>query len=244
MKILLVDDESLARQRLRLLLEELKAGEVVAEAGNGQQALSMVQQHQADLVLLDIRMPGMDGIETAQHLSQLETPPAVIFTTAYDDYALRAFEANAVGYLLKPIRQDKLDAAIKVARRLTRAQLQQLNVGENESGGRTHISAKMGDELRLIPIDDIYYFQAEHKYVTVCYREGEVLIEEPLKMLEEEFNERFFRIHRNALVAVQHLALLEKDREGHSRVKFKEIDDSLEVSRRHLPGLRKLIKSF
>lgn len=244
MKILIIDDEPLARRRLQSVIDELGSGMVVAEGGNGEQALDLCQQHQPDVVLLDIRMPGMTGIETAHHINKLATPPAIIFTTAYDDYAIPAFETHAVDYLLKPIRKERLDEALGAARRLTRVQLQELGRSAATEEQRQHISARLGGELRLIPIDDIRYLQAEHKYVTVRYGQGTVLIEESLKSLEEEFPSAFLRIHRNALVALRYITALEKERGGGHHVKLRDVAETLEVSRRHLPHVRKVMKTM
>lgn len=242
MKILIVDDEALARARLRSIIEELEVGEVIGEASNGRQTLEMADQMNPDVLLLDIRMPGMDGLETASHLAMLEEPPAIIFTTAYDEYALQAFESHAVDYLLKPIRRERLADALRSARRLNRAQLQTLNIVNEVPRARTHISARISGKILLIPVEDIRYFQADRKYVTVRSAEKEVLIEDSLKTLEEEFNGAFIRIHRNALIAANYLTALEKNKEGHSLVRLQGIDETLEVSRRHLASLRKKMK--
>jgi len=244
MKILIIDDEHLARQRLSQVISELDIAEVIAEGSNGEQALQLCQQYQPDIILLDIRMPGMDGIEAARHIMKLDTPPAIIFTTAYDQYALSAFDTHAVDYLLKPIRKERLLEALESARRLTKVQLENINVDGVSTTRRKHISARLGGELRLIDINDIRYFLAEHKYVTVRYPEGSVLIEESLRSLETEFEEEFLRIHRNALVAKGAIIALEKDKSGGHKIKLKDIDESLEVSRRHLPTVRKVMKSL
>jgi len=244
MKILIIDDEQLARQRLRQIIDELGVADEISEGSNGEQALQLCQQQQPDIVLLDIRMPGMDGIEAAQHIMKLETPPAIIFTTAYDQYALSAFDTHAVDYLLKPIRKERLSEALESAKRLTKVQMENLNVDGQSSAQRKHISARLGGELRLISIDDIRYFQAEHKYVTVRYSEGSVLIEESLRSLESEFEVNFLRIHRNALVAKKAIVAMEKDKAGGHKIKLKDIDEMLEVSRRHLPNVRKVMKSL
>jgi len=244
MKILIVDDEPLARERLRDLVERSQAGEVVGEAGNGQQALELCQQQRPDVVLLDIRMPVMDGLETARHLSQHDQPPAVIFTTAYDEYALAAFDNHAVGYLVKPIRQERLTKAIANASRLTRAQLQAVAQGSPMTSMRSHIQARSGDKLHLIPLSSVCCLHAEHKYVTVVHEDGQVLIEESLKSLESELDESFLRIHRNALVNVHYLQSLEKDKGGQWQVHLRGLDKTLEVSRRHLPTVRQRIKAL
>lgn len=244
MKILIIDDEPLARQRLHSVIDELGSGEVVAEGSNGEAAVVLCQQHLPDVVLLDIRMPGMSGIEAAHHINKLESPPAIIFTTAYDDYAITAFETHAVDYLLKPVRKERLGVALGAAKRLTRIQLQELERGASDNEQRQHISARLGGELRLIPIADIRYLLAEHKYVTVRYNQGTVLIEESLKSLEEEFPTEFLRIHRNALVALRYIASLEKERGGGHHVKLRDVPETLEVSRRHLPNVRKVMKGL
>jgi len=244
MKILIIDDEPLARQRLTSVIDELAIGTVVGDAGNGEQALALCQQAQPDVILLDIRMPGMDGIEAAHHINKLASPPAIIFTTAYDDYAIPAFETHAVDYLLKPIRKERLAEALSAAKRLTRVQLLELERSSATHEQRQHISARLGGELRLIPLDDIRYLQAEHKYVTVRYGQGTVLIEESLKSLEEEFPAVFLRIHRNALVALRYIAALDKERDGGHLVKLRGIEETLEVSRRHLPNVRKIMKGM
>ncbi|QGX40354.1 LytR/AlgR family response regulator transcription factor [Permianibacter aggregans] len=244
MKLLLVDDEPLARERLRALIQEsFDDIDIVAEAADGVQALAEAGKHLPDVVLLDVRMPGMDGIETARHLAQLEPPPAVIFTTAYDDYALEAFGVHALGYLLKPIKQDKLEAALQSVIKPNRAQIAALKDGVEKST-RTHISARVRGNLVLIKLSDVFYFQADQKYITVRHRDGEVLIEEALKDLENEFAPRFIRIHRNALVALDAIAAVERDALGRTVVRLRDIDESLEVSRRHLADLRELLKAI
>lgn len=240
MKILIVDDEALARNRLRTLITELDVGKVIGEAATGQETLSQVELKEPDIILLDIRMPGMDGIETADHLSKLANPPAVIFTTAYDEYTLKAFEAHAVDYLLKPIRKHRLAEALAVASRLTRAQLSAMQSAQQKM--RTHISARVQGNIKLIPIENILYLQAEQKYVTVRHLEGEVLIDEPLKALEQEFSQRFIRVHRNALVAKDYIEALEKTKDANVQIKLRSSETRLKVSRRHLPNVRKWVK--
>lgn len=245
MKVLIVDDEPLARERLRRFCEEDLSGySVVAEASDGAAAIREAQQHTPDVVLLDVRMPGMDGIEAARHLAELEPAPAVIFTTAYDDYALDAFAVHAVGYLLKPVRCDKLEDALKIAAKPNAVQLAALRGDSGKPRARSHISARVRGNLVLIKIEDILYFQADQKYITVRHAGGEVLIEEALKDLEEEFGDRFVRIHRNALVALAGIVALERDALGRTVVKLKGITETLEVSRRHLPGLRATLKQL
>jgi len=242
MKILIVDDEQLARERLHRHVQELNAAAndnyEIIEAENGLIAIEQTERHNPDIVLLDIRMPGMDGIETANKLSQLNTPPAIIFTTAYDQYALDAFDSHAIAYLLKPIRKEKLKNALQSAKQLNRVQLQSIQNNEKEQ----YISVHIHSGVRKIELNDIFYFQAEHKYVTVKYRQGEVLIEEPLKSLEARFSEAFIRIHRNALVSKQQLKAIRKDQQGRYLTELKDIDNKMEVSRRHVAAVRKFLK--
>jgi two-component system response regulator AlgR len=240
MKILIVDDEQPARDRLRSLLRELDVGAVIGEATHGRQALELVDALQPDLVLLDIRMPGMDGIEVARHLALLPRPPAVIFTTAYGDHALAAFETCAVDYLLKPIRRERLEAAVGRAAVITQAQA--AAVGADGAESRTHLSAMVKGALRLVPIDQVRYLQAGQKYVTVVWTEGEVLIEDSLKALEAEFPERFMRIHRNTLVAMGFVDRLEKGADGEASIVLQGDESTLAVSRRLLPEVRRRLR--
>lgn len=238
MRVLIVDDEPPARDRLRSLIEEADACECVGEAGNGQDAIALVTRLTPDVVLMDIRMPGMDGVEAARHLGTLDQPPAIIFTTAYDEYALRAFETQAAGYLLKPVRREKLTEALARAARLTKPQLAAIAATSN-SRRRTHLSVRVRNELRLIPIEDVLYFLADQKYVTVRHRGGEDLIEESLKSLEEEFAPDFVRIHRNTLVAPRHMAAIERGADGQYSVRLRDLPDALQVSRRLASDLLK-----
>ena len=240
MNILITDDEQLARERLRSMLEEL-SHTAIAEAANGKQALQLCEQHQPDIILLDIRMPGMDGLETAHHLMQLEQPPAVIFTTAFDEYALKAFKTHAVDYLLKPVRLRELDAALTAATRLSRAQQGALDELKSETSTPLYISARVKGSMQLIPVEDIFYFQADQKYVSIGYKEGEVLIDDSLITIEQRYPQ-LLRIHRNALVATAHIAALEKDAEGRCHIRLRGCDKQLEVSRRHLPDVRRWLK--
>ena len=243
MKILIVDDEKPARDRLSRMVGELDSHELVGEAVNGLEALGMAQSLEPDIVLLDIRMPGMDGIEAARHIAKLDEPPAVIFVTAFSDHALEAFETHAVDYLLKPVKQERLHTALDATIRPTRAQTSRSNGVLSGLEPRQHICARVRGSLVLVPVENIYYFHAEQKYVTVRHTEGEVLIEDALKGLETEFGDRFHRIHRNALVSLSRLAGMQSEDDGQC-VTFRDIDDTLEVSRRHLPGVRKIIRNL
>lgn len=241
MRILLVDDEALARDRLASLMKELgTAYEVVGEAANGVEALEQFNKHGADLVFMDIRMPGMDGIQAAKLLVQSATPPAVIFVTAYEEHALQAFEAHAVDYLLKPVRKARLEQALEKAQRVTLAQLEAL-AQVKEQAPQLSISYRGG--LWRLPLDKVFYLRADSKYVSVFHTEGESLLEESLKSLESRYSDWLLRIHRNTLVARHALIGLEKGLDGVMRVRLQGCNEGLQVSRRHLPELRRLIRS-
>ncbi|MDT8383852.1 MAG: LytTR family DNA-binding domain-containing protein [Gammaproteobacteria bacterium] len=244
MKILIVDDEPLARARMNRLLQDVLHADIVGEAKSGKEALLRSSVLHPDVVLLDIRMPEMSGLETALHLSQLRHPPAVIFTTAFSEHALAAFEANAVDYLLKPIRRERLEEALKKAQKINRAQLLELGKQEAVSQSRSHISAYMGGNLQLVPSENIFYFQAEQKYVTAHHTEGQLLIDDSLKSLEDEYGERFLRVHRNSLVAVNYIDGLEKDSDGRYHICFRSIDNRIEVSRRMVAATRRRLKEM
>jgi two-component system, LytTR family, response regulator AlgR len=232
MRVLIVDDEPPARDRLRRLSAEIAAIECVGEAANGVEALALAESTRADVVLLDIRMPGMDGIEVARHLATFEQPPAVIFTTAFDQYALAAFDAQAVGYLLKPVRRERLESALQKAARLTRPQLARIAAAAQLGQKRGHIAARLKDKVRLIPLEDIYCLIADQKYTTVHHKGGSDLIEDSLKALEEEFATEFVRVHRNSLVALRHLAAVERTADGHYQARVRDTELTLPVSRR------------
>ena len=244
MKVLVVDDEAPARERLRSMLKAFGHCDVCGEAANGEEALSAATEQQPDVMLMDIRMPGMDGMEAARHLLALDQPPAIIFTTAYSDYALAAFETHAVDYLVKPVRRERLLEALENARRLTRAQASALQQAGPAGNARSRLCVRQQGNLELIQVDEIRYFQADQKYVTVRTASTSVLTEETLKSLEDEFEGQFIRIHRNALVAVQYLCGLEKSQNGHFCVQLRGVDERLEISRRHIAGVRQVIKSL
>lgn len=245
MDILICDDEPLAVERLSRLVTQM-GHHVIATAAYGQQAIEMVQFYQPDVVLLDIQMPEMDGLTCAQYLRQLDPSPAIVFCTAYDQHALDAFKSHAEGYLLKPIMQQELQQVLDQLTKLTQAQMSNLKQKEHmdDKSHRHQIAAKTYRGVELVPIENIYYFLADQKYVTVRHKHGSVLIDETLKDLELEFGEQFIRIHRNALVSVHYLDGLEVINSGQYQVRCRELDDRLSVSRRHLPNLRERIQKL
>ncbi len=249
MKVMICDDEPLARDRLSRMLSRIDGITLVGEASNGRELLDVIPQCSPDVVLTDIRMPTMDGLEAAAHMTSLDEPPAVVFCTAYDEYAIKAFQVNAIGYLLKPIRQEDLQAVIEKASKVNKAQLVSVRKElegeqvEEPVSARQCISVKSHRGLELIPITDIRYFKADQKYVTVRYSEGEVLVDETLKELEDELAGRFVRVHRNALVSLAHLEAVESV-EGGFQVRLKGIDERVVISRRHVPVLKKRLQTM
>lgn len=243
MKILVVDDEALARSRLVALIAEMDFScELVGEAANGREALHLCEQVNPEIVLLDIRMPVMDGIETARELAKLGEPPAVIFTTAFEDHALEAFEVSAIDYLLKPVRGERLKASLEKTRAFTANRWQALESAmPEEQKRRSKICVKNRSELTLVPLSSIRCFKAEQKYVSILDGEREMLIEESLNSLEKEFQELFMRVHRNALVALRYIEALEKDHEGHAVLRLQGLEIPIEVSRRHLAEVRSFL---
>jgi two-component system response regulator AlgR len=244
MKLLIADDELPARQRLRSMMVEFSDWQVAGEAGDGREAIERALALQVDAVLLDIAMPVMDGLEAARHLAHLERGPAVIFCTAYDEHALAAFEAAAIDYLVKPVRQERLREALERARRARTSAAPAPGAPLFPEGQRqrTHLSARLRGNLRLIPIEDVHYLQAEEKYVLVHHARGEDLIEESLKALEFEFGDRFQRIHRNCLVASDEFQELRRLPDGQVQAVLRHGKAPLEVSRRCVATLRERLK--
>lgn len=240
MRILLVDDEAPARERLRRLIDELGGDyQVVGEASSGAQVVAESSRSQADVVLLDVQMAGVSGLQIAADLARLDPPPTVVLVTAFPEYAPDAFEQNVAGYLLKPVRRDRLLAALQRLPRPRRTYGE--SPGEPER--RRHLSAYYRGGVQTVAIEDVLYLLAEQKYVTVRHPGGRMLIDESLKALEQEFPERFMRIHRNALVAGNRLVGLEKTPDGASLAVLEGCDDRLPVSRRHLPEVRRFLRA-
>ena len=240
-KTVIADDEPLAISNLKAKLATYPNIQIDACFDNGDETLAYLQTTAVDLVFLDIQMPGMNGLECAEQISHFNPRPAIIFCTAYDQHALEAFKFQAQGYLLKPIAQQDLQQVFNSLTQLTQAQmtgLQQQDDMYDTKTQRHQIAAKTYRGVELIPIENIYYFLADQKYVTVRHKNGSVLIDETLKDLESEFSDRFIRIHRNALVSLDYLEGLELIAAGQYQVRLRELDERLSVSRRHLPSLR------
>ncbi len=252
--ILVVDDERPARLRLCALIDKMPAFEVIGEASHGEQALAACQQLRPDIVLMDIRMPGMDGLAAAAQLAGQEQPPAVIFCTAYDEHALSAFESQAIGYLLKPVDANRLQAALENAGKLRRSQLgvvEQLRSQATPAAGPPTLVANSRGGHELIEIDQVRALVADKKYVSAFLENREVLLDESLKTLESQYPEYFFRVHRNTLIGTRYLAGLAKQsvsdtgdgpRADQYVVELRGTSVRPVVSRRLLPSLRKLLK--
>jgi two-component system response regulator AlgR len=244
--VLIADDEAPARARLRDMLADAGGWTVLSEAANGAEVLQQCQEQLPDVVLLDIRMPGMDGLEAAAHLARLPLPPAVVFTTAFDEYAVKAFDAHALGYLLKPVRRERLLRALEHAARISRMQVEALTRDNPELGARQNIPVTLFGTISLIPVDSIIAFVADQKYVRLLHNSDgamrESLIDEPLKSLGAEFSAAFVRTHRNSLVRVAAIDRLTHDEAGHYAVHLRGLAEPLPVSRRHLGPLRQRLK--
>ncbi|WP_045856067.1 LytR/AlgR family response regulator transcription factor [Teredinibacter purpureus] len=241
MHMLIVDDEPLARQRLVRMVEKLEGYEVVGEAANGIEAITAIDRFDPDIVLLDVRMPGEDGLEAARKISLMPEPPAVIFCTAYDQYALEAFNTLAVGYLLKPVQQQQLIDALDKAQKLNKVQRNVAEAASVPEGQRQNIAAKTRKGVELIPITSVHSFIADQKYVTVKHEAGETLVDDTLKELEQEFPSVFLRVHRNALVAIKEIEAMERSGAGQFELRLKSTDYRPTVSRRHVANVREIL---
>ena len=249
MKILIVDDEPLARRRMLVHLQDDGMSEfnpeIVGEASNGEEGLSMALQLRPDVILLDIRMPGLDGLQVARHLSLMGEAPSIIFTTAYDEHAMAAFDAQAIGYLLKPVRQQKLIDSLRRAAQLSEKQISDVEVQDLPQKRDRFCLNKRG-QLTMIPLSNIRYFMADQKYVSLFIYQGgtwrEEVIDDTLKELENEFLSDFLRVHRNALVSKKFVEKLTRDDEGHYHVHIKDLPETISVSRRQVKEVKTLLK--
>ena len=248
MNVLIVDDEPQARERLSRMVSELEGYTALeSSAASGDEALTLIESLKPDVVLLDIRMPGLDGLQVAARLSERESPPALVLCATEEEFSSDALAASGVSFLVKPVSADAVLKALKKAERPNRVQLAALTqpAAQSGNGPRSHISARTRKGIELIPVDQVVYFIADHKYVTLRHEHGEVLLDEPLKALEDEFGERFVRIHRNALVARERIERLQRTPLGHFQLFLKGLNgDALIVSRRHVAGVRKMMQQL
>lgn len=236
-RLLIADDEPLARERLRRLAEALPGYDVCAEAGDGDEVLSAIADASPDILLLDIRMPGLDGLEAADTINRLDQPPAIIFCTAYDEYAIDAFRARAVDYLLKPVRREHLQAALGRAGHLNRVQVRAL---QTQSPEQITVRTHRGTEL--IELAGIYYCEADQKCVTLHHDQGETVTDFTLKELEQAYPEHFLRIHRHTLAGTRHIQGLTRSGTGQALLRVRAVDAPLQVSRRHQAQVREWIE--
>jgi two-component system, LytTR family, response regulator AlgR len=237
LKLVIVDDEAPARRRLRELLDDCASAlplVVVGEAASGREALGLLGSTPADLVLSDIHMPDMDGIELARHLLKLALPPVLIFTTAYHEHAIAAFEVHAIDYLVKPVRVQRLLTALQKVPRLK--PLSGAKLDRLPATARRFLSVTERSRVVLVPIEEIVYLKAELKYITIRTADREYLLEESLTKLEEEFGQRFVRVHRNCLVARDAIRGFERrvnaEGDAHWEVLLRGVSEALPVSRR------------
>ena len=244
LRVLLVDDEALARARLRVLLAECDApsADVVAEAATAVQAMTAIRLQAFDVVLLDVRMPGMDGVQLAQAIAGLPQPPAVVFVTAHAEHAVQAFEVQAVDYLTKPVRLERLQQALQKIERLAH-----INTGlQPDLMGEVLIIQDRGRTER-VPLAEVLYLKAELKYITVRTATHSYIFDGALSELEEKYAAHFMRVHRNALIARRAVRALVKHfdaEEGEGwAVRLSGIDELLAVSRRQLSAVREAIAS-
>lgn len=241
MKVLIADDEPLARDRLARMAAQLPGCEVLDEqAATGKQTLELCERLQPDILLLDIQMPEMDGLEVAAALSRKKNPPAIIFCTAHDEFALPAFAVNALGYLVKPVRMEQLQQTMERALLPNPMQRAALRRSSEQPPARTHISTKSHKGIECIALDEILYFLAEHKYVTIYHTKGETLIDESLKALENEFPQQLIRIHRSVLVNRDYIERMVRS-DGQQLLYLKGLQQPLIVSRRHASQVRELM---
>ncbi len=238
--ILIVDDEPLARERLKRLAGDIPGYRVCGEAADGNQALQQVAELDPDILLLDIRMPGMDGMEVAARLQQLPSPPALIFCTAYDAYAIEAFNVQAVSYLLKPVRKEALADALARAERVNRVQLQSATAHAGQTDPQLAVRTHRGTEL--INLADILYCAADQKYVTLHHTRGETVCDYTLKELENTYPQYLLRTHRNTLVGVRFIQALKRTAEGQNVIQLRSDHGQLPVSRRHAGSVRQWLQ--
>ena len=236
LKILVIDDEAPARNRLRRMLAAIQDVQVIGEAATGQEALDLIPKKLPDVLLLDISMPGLSGMKLAQILQKQDSAPAIIFCTAWSDQAVKAFECDAVDYMVKPVRAERLSLALDKARRF----LASLDSSRSEN----FLRSTVGGKVTLVPVKEVIYLSAEDKYTTVVYEGGRMLINQSLLDLESEYPDVLLRVHRSVLVSIKRIRGLEKAPGGRHFLDLDGCEDHPQVSRRNLPAIRKLIREL
>ena len=236
LRILIIDDEAPARNRLRRMLAEVPAVLVAGEAATGQEALRLIPHKEPDVLLLDISMPGMDGMTLAKTLQDQDKSPAIIFCTAWSDQAVQAFECDAVDYLVKPVRAERLVTALDKARRF----IAKVDAGVNGP----FLRSTLGGNVSLFPLSNVICAYAEDKYTTVIHENGSIVIDQSLLELENEYADMLVRIHRGTLVAIKRIRGLDKNSDGSHYLQLEGSEDRPQVSRRNLAAIRKLIRKL
>lgn len=241
--VVVVDDEALARDRLTSLIGELPGYRLLASCADADSAMRALRDNVPDVVLLDIAMPGMNGLDLARFVGSLETPPAIIFCTAYDEHALPAFELGAAGYLLKPVREGHLLDALEKARKISRLQLKEVRSNEHDEEGEAQRSFRIESHrgVELIPVASVTHLVADQKYVTLHHEGGEALMETSLKALEADYGEDFLRVHRNTLVNRQRIQGFRRNTEGEAYARIRGTPVEPRISRRHLREVKALL---
>lgn len=237
LRILIVDDEPLARNRLKRLVDEIESCTVVGEAGSGDEALACLDTLKPQVLLLDISMPGTNGMELAEALQKQANSPAIVFCTAYENQALEAFDHDAVDYLVKPVRKERLSVALNKVKRF-------LGLDKQNDADKPFLRSSVGGKVALIPVAEVICLLAEDKYTTVIYSGGRTVLDDSLTQLEARYEDYFFRVHRNALIARNRLRGLERNQQGKMEVVLEGFNQNLEISRRKLPLVRQLIKEM
>lgn len=240
LRTIIVDDEALSRKHFKHIAEQVGGMLLVGEAVNVVEARELYQRLQPEVIILDIRLPGTSGLDWARELSELPCPPAVIFSSAYESHALEAFRSGGDGYLLKPVRPDLLRDALAKVSKGSRA----LRSAAVPNGERRFLTIKSRRGLTVLPIEDVRYFYADQKYVMAVTEDGERVLDEALRHLETEYSDALLRVHRNALVTIEHVMGLKRLNSGQYQVELQGIEGGPVVSRRHLSEVRKRLSSM
>jgi two-component system response regulator AlgR len=235
LKLLISDDEAPARNRLRRMLANVADLQIVGEAVTGLEVLELIPINKPNVLLLDISMPGLDGMTLAQMLQKQASPPAIIFCTAWSDQAVEAFACDAVDYLVKPVRQERLEAALDKARRF---------LDKSDAASGIFLRSTLGGKVQLLPLNEVICLYSEDKYTMVVHQGGKLLIDRSLLELEKDYANILLRVHRAALVAKNRIRGLDKTHDGQHHLLLEGSEERPTVSRRNLPAVRRLIREL